>query len=177
MICPYCSQFLMDFLPLAIHQNVDLYEKIKHQHTKKISHSLVTWIFHIQKKLHPDDFQKAFENASKIARRDRKAWEYDLLIHTAITNFMKFRLDWLTDEIDYMKIILVECSFIKSSSSFYAMKYAQDYIAYIVGKSLMQLRLMHQDHLQPKGLDTNISTTILNAPLILVDLDNEDDIY
>lgn len=172
MTCSYCSQFLMDFLPMAIHQNLDLYQKIKHQHMKKIGSLLVPWIFHLQKKIQPNDFQNAFENASKIARRDRKLWDYDLLIHTAVFNFMKFRLDWLTDEMEYMKIILVESSFIKSSSSFYAMKYAQEYIAYIVGKSLMQLRLLHKDHLQPKGVDTNISTTILAAPIISVGLED-----
>lgn len=172
MSCSYCSQYLMDYLPMAIHQNLDLHGKLKHKHSKKIVPSLVSWIFHIQKKLLSDHFHQAYANASKIARRDRSQWDYDLLIHTAVTNFMKLRLDWLTDEMDYMKIILVENSFIQSSSSFYAMKYAQDYIAYILPKSLLLLKDLHKDHIHPKGIDTNISKTTFGAPLVLIDLDD-----
>lgn len=147
MDCKFCKKYLYDFLEAGIHKDLPLSKhiRLKYLPLRDVS----DWMYRMYKEILPYQFDEALLTASRIARRERPLLDYEFLIQTATFNFLKYKLSWLTTELEYLKIILIEKGFIKSSVKNGSMSFAQDYIAYTLPRVIITLRDLHNDHEKP----------------------------
>jgi hypothetical protein len=102
------------------------------------------------------EFERCQELASRISSRGRKQLDYDYLLQTATWNLLKHEVPWLEQEINYMKLLLVEGGVCKGKYVFLVMSVAQELLSYIVPRALQCLHSVHDDHVNPKGLMTDL---------------------
>ena len=161
MACKPCQHFLYDFLQVGLHTELPLTKKIRIESLQKILPEFTDWMHSICKRITPEDYTKATTISSKIARRDRSLHEYEYIQHTATYNFLKYQIEWLCSEVDYMKLLLVDSGVIRGKEPHSTLKHAQDYISYMLPRSIACIHKIHDSHLHPKGIYTDTNTQFL----------------
>jgi hypothetical protein len=158
MSCNLCTVFLEDFLRAGISKDLEIHKKIRPTSLVRTTPDLVHWIHRVYKRLCWKDFEKCNEMASRISRRGRKQSDYDYLLNTATWNLLKYEVPWLDQELNYMKLLLVEAGVCKGKHVFVVMSVAQELISYIAPRALQCLHTVHDDHINPKGLMTDVGS-------------------
>lgn len=161
MTCKPCQQFLYDFLQVGLHKELALTQKIRIESLQKILPEFTEWMHSICRRITPEDYVKATVISSRIARRNRSIHEYEYIRHTATYNFLKYQIEWLNPEADYMKLLLIDSGVIRGKECCAVLRNAQDYISYIVARSIHCIHTIHDSHLHPKGLYTDTNTVFL----------------
>lgn len=156
IMCTQCQLFLYDFLLVPPHKDLPFAKEIRVKNLLKILPEFVTWSTRIHAQIKPEEFDTAIRTASRIARRGRSLLDYECLIHTSTSNFLKHTLQWLPSELEYMKLLLIEVGVINGKKSYTVLHTAQDYLNYVVPRMILILRDLHDDHANPKGLYTDL---------------------
>lgn len=156
-MCHICKSFVQDFLVLGISRELSLHKELRMKSIQKVIPELSDWIYRFYQRLSKDQFEKALKNASLIARRGRALHDYEYLIHTATFNFLKYHYDWIPAEVSYIEILLMESGFVKTKNKLGFHSNAYNYISYVVPRVILCLNDLHQDHQNPKGLNTDLS--------------------
>ena len=156
-MCQICQAFLQDFLQVGIHKDLPLANQLRMKSMRKVLPDLSDWIYRFWIRLKQEDFERASGNASLISRRGRKLHDYEYLIQTATFNFLKYHHDWISSEVSYIETLLLESGFVRSANKFGFHSNAYNYISYIVPSVIVTLKDLHGDHVQPKGLQTDLS--------------------
>lgn len=94
---------------------------------------------------------------NRIAQRERSFLEYDFLIQNAIYNCLRANIPWIQNEVKYIIPFLLEAGLFKSRRFITAKHLAECYIGFILPKMIEILPSLHKDHVQPQGLNTNLS--------------------
>ncbi len=166
MNCQKCYGYINDYLYLGIPPDLAFREYVHLKHLRKVIPILAKGCLQITKRLSPVQYNKAILTANNIARRGRGYTEYFHLIQTAALNFLRIEHDWLKKEIEDLKCYLIEESFIRHKKSYYAMKAADEYICYMLPRLIGLVYTIHRDHITPKGLETDVSDTILSTNIL-----------
>lgn len=156
-MCHKCRIFLYDFLQLGLHKDLELTKQIRVKSLSKALPEFVDWMLRMNEQIEMKQWKTAQETSLRIARRGRKAHDYEFLIYTATFNFLKFSHSWIGPEVDYMKSILIDAGCLKGREHSKVLRYAQDYVAFLLARSLHCLKEIHDDHTNPKGLFTDVS--------------------
>lgn len=156
-MCEHCHTFLHDFLVVAPHKDLPLAKQIQVKNLQKVLPDFVDWSLRLSMRIQREDFDTALLTAARIARRGRPLQEYECILHTATSNFLRCKLPWLASEIDYMKLRLIEGGVIKGKVSHTVLRSSQDYLHYSLPRILLMLRDLHEDHTHPKGIYTDLS--------------------
>lgn len=156
-MCQQCRAFLRDFLEVGVPKSLALASQTRRQSLQKILPELTDWMYRFHSRLQKKEFDTALETASRIARRGRPVHEYEYLLHTATFNFLKFNVQWIRSEVLYLQTLLTESGFIRSNKQG-TMTNAYDYISYMTPRSILCLQELHEDHANPKGIFTNITS-------------------
>jgi len=157
-MCHKCQTFLYDFLQTGLSKDHKLASQIRIKSFQKTLPEFVEWCARMKKQIQLQKFQEAVETANRIARRGRSDMEYEFLIQTATFNFLKCSLPWITEELNYMKLLLVEAGCIRGKKYQQVLLTAQEYISYMLPRVIHCLLNLHEDHVNPKGLMTDITT-------------------
>ena len=157
-MCHKCQIFLYDFLQAGLSKDHKLANQIRVKSFQKTLPEFVDWCSRMKNRIEQSKFKEAMETAHRIARRGRSDMEYEFLIQTATFNFLKFSLPWITDELNYMKVLLVEAGCIRGKKYQQVLLTAQDYISYMLPRVILCLMTLHDDHVNPKGLMTDVTT-------------------
>lgn len=155
-MCPICQGFLQDFLQTGIEKELPLANQLRMKSIQNVLPELSDWIYRFSIKLKKEEFERASGNASLISRRGRKQLDYDYLIRTATFNFLKYHLEWVSSEVSYIETLLLESGFVRSTNKIGFHSNAYNYISYIVPLAVLTLQDLHDDHLNPKGLQTDL---------------------
>jgi hypothetical protein len=158
MSCSVCTVFLEDFLRAGISKDLEIHKKIRLNSLIRATPDLVHWIHRIYQRLSWNDFEKCQTLATRISRRGRKQSDYDYLLNTATWNLLKYEVPWLEQEINHMKLLLVEAGVCKGRHVFVVMSVAQELLSYIAPRALQCLHCVHDDHVNPKGLMTDVGS-------------------
>jgi hypothetical protein len=187
-MCQKCRIFLHDFLGTGINQTLELAKYTRVKSLRLVLPELVDWIYRVYLRLSKETFQKSRQTASRIAKRNRSPLEYEYVLFTATFNMMRFEVPWLREEILYLEYFLYESGFIQYKKRCFENQ-AQNYIAYVTTRALIYLYEIHDDHVNPKGIQTPLNTPIILVPdndqNTLVDkddyqsavLEEDDDLY
>ena len=179
-MCIKCQSFLYDFLQNGLPQDHKLAHQIRRKSFQKTLPEFANWCARMHKQIPEEKFREAVETAHRIAKRGRSNPEYDFLIQTATFNFLKCFHPWMAEELNYMKVLLIESGCIKTRNYVTASQCAHDYISYMLPRVMMCLHNVHDDHVHPKGLLTDIVTLLQLKPKKKEDLDtcyDKDDDY
>lgn len=176
-MCNLCQTFLYDFLLVSPHKDLPISKQIRIKSLRKILPEFVHWCQRMNARIQKDEFEKAIETASRIARRGRKLIDYEFLIHTATFNFLKFSLPWLTDEINYMKLLFIEAGVIVGKEYPKVLHHSQEYLSYLVPRTILVLRDLHEDHANPKGLYTDLNKLFISPQQEEKEIELLDDLY
>lgn len=155
-MCQICQGFLHDFLQTGIEKELPLANQLRMKSIQNVLPELSDWMYRFCRKLKQEDFERASGNASLISRRGRKQLEYEYLIRTATFNFLKFHLEWVSSEVSYIETLLLESGFVRSTNKLGFHSNAYNYISYIVPLAIVALNDLHEDHVNPKGLQTDV---------------------
>jgi hypothetical protein len=161
MPCKKCFCFLEDFLLVTIPNELSISNDIRIKSLRRILPEYVDWMQRLWFSLPKEEFDKAYTNACQIARRGRKQVEYEYIVFTATSNFLSFQFPWFSKELDFMKILLVEAGFVKKKRQNTYLTTAREYLTYMVPRCIFMLKDIHGDHMNPKGLLTDITSTLL----------------
>lgn len=164
IMCQTCQTFLYDFLRADLSKNHKLTHTIRGKSLQKTLPEFVDWCARMNNRIKEDKFKEAVETANRIARRGRSNAEYEFLIYTATFNFLKVSLPWISEELNYMKLLLVEAGCIKGKDHTKVLLGAQEYISYMLPRVILCLLSLHDDHVKPKGLMTDISSPLQFKP-------------
>lgn len=156
-MCPICQLFLQDYLLFGISKELPLSKELRMKSIRNVLPELCDWIYRFSQRVSKQEFDNALKNASCIARRGRKLQDYEYLIHTATFNFLKFHVDWIASEVSYLETLLIESGFVRTKNKVGYHSNAYNYISYIVPRIILCLEDLHDDHLHPKGLNTDLS--------------------
>lgn len=156
-MCNKCQSYLYDYLPNSLEKELDLAKQIRLEALFKILPDFVAWIVYVDKRLQKKTLEEAHRTALQIARRGRKLYDYEFLIHTATFNFLKFAHPWILDEVEYMKLLIVESGFVRGKDYKRVSQLAHEYLSCILPRALLCLHDLHDDHVNPKGLNTDIA--------------------
>lgn len=160
-MCHQCLTFLHDFLEISLDKDLPITKQIHMKSLKHVQSELVHWFYNFYKRLPKEDFDKALETASRIARRGRPAREYEHLIQTATFNFLKFSVDWIKQELNYIQPLLLESGFIRSYQKHGDMNAVYNYVSYMTPRVYLVLHNLHEDHIHPKGIYTDLNKLFL----------------
>lgn len=164
MSCHICHAFLHDFLLTGVPDGIPIQKDLRKSVLPRVSWTLADWIRRIIVKLEPHHFQKAENSASMIAKRGRKEIEYEYLTSTATFNFLKYEVAWLQEEEEYITLLLMESGLLKGKNAFRLVSITKDYIRYITIRAISILKQLHEDHVNPKGLMTNLDHILSKKP-------------
>ncbi len=153
-MCNYCKQFLSDFLLAGIRKELSFSKYLRIQSLHRILDEITDWMYRMYLRIPKDQLDMAVSTSYRIARRDRPLYEYELILYTATFNFLKFRLDWMEEETEYIKTILLEAGFLKKGCD---CTNVVTYIRYTVSRVIITLHELHEDHEDPKGLMTDLN--------------------
>lgn len=156
MSCHICHCFLHDFLLTGIPEGIPLKKDLRKLVLPKIAWLFAEWIHRTLNRIEASQIQKAVNSASMIARRGRKEIEYEYLLSTATFNFLKYEVAWLQEEEEYITHLLMESGLLKGKNMFRLMTITKDYIRYTTIRAMYLLKQLHEDHVNPKGLMTNL---------------------
>jgi hypothetical protein len=156
-MCQICQSFLQDFLLVGIPKEIALAKQLRMKSIRNVLPELSDWIYRFYQKLKKEEFERASGNASLIARRGRALHDYEYLLQTATFNFLKYNLDWVSSEVSYIEILLMESGFVRTSNRIGYHTNAYNYISYIVPLVIVTLQEVHDNHVHPKGLQTDLS--------------------
>ena len=156
-MCNACQIFVFDHLTLNLHKDLPLTKQISMKSLQHIQFELADWIYRFFKRIPKEEFKKALKTASNIARRGRPLHEYEYLLHTATFNFLKFSNDWISQEIQYIQPLLLESGFIRSKQKNGDLNATYNYISYIIPRIYLCIEDIHKDHLEPKGIHTDLT--------------------
>jgi len=173
MSCCSCQIFLQDFLQAGVSRDLDLYKQMRIHCLSRVLSELVPWFYKVYLRIDKKAFEKARQTALKISSRGRKLYEYDYLIHTATINLLKHEIPWIENEIQYMKVVLAESGLFKGKQYFVLLSRAQDFLTYILSCGILCLNDIHEDHKNPKGLMTNITTVTQRHQELLHQMEDE----
>jgi hypothetical protein len=118
----------------------------------RVAPQIADWLYRFYQRLSKQAFDKALMTASRIARRGRPAHEYEFLIHTATFNLLKHDLPWIHSEVSILELLLLESGFIRPRAAA-----AYEYISYMAPRVYLCLHELHNDHVNPKGLNTQLN--------------------
>ncbi len=163
-MCHKRQSFLYDFLQTDLAKDHKLATQIRVKSLQKTLPEFVDWCARMKNQIEHKKFQEAVETANRIARRGRSPIEYEFLIHTATFNFLKHSLPWITDELNYMKLLLVEAGCIRGKKYQQVLLTAQEYISFMLPRVILCLLSLHDDHVNPKGLMTDVTTPTTFKP-------------
>lgn len=155
-MCNKCQSYLYDYLPNSLEKELDLAKHIRMQAIYTILPEFVSWILKLHQTLHEAKVKDAHRTALQIARRGRKLHDYEFLIHTATFNFLKFAQPWILNEVDYMKTLVIEGGVVKGKDYTKVCSLAYDYLSCMLPRALLCLYDLHDDHVNPKGLNTDL---------------------
>ncbi len=173
-MCHKCQTFLYDFLQTDLAKDHKLATQIRVKSLQKTLPEFVEWCARMKNQIEHKKFQEAVETANRIARRGRSNEEYEFLIYTATFNFLKVSLPWIAEELNYMKVLLVEAGCIRGKKYQQVLMTAQEYISYMLPRVILCLTNIHHDHVKPKGLMTDITKLFQLSPM---KQDDEDTLY
>jgi hypothetical protein len=155
-MCRKCQNFLYDYLQVGPRKELELAKQIRVKSLQRILPEFSEWCLRMNTRIGISNFDRALMTASRIAQRGRKAYEYEYLIHTATFNFLKHEHPWIMNEVDYMKLLLIEAGVVKGRERNKALTHAQDYLSFVLPRTILCLRDLHEDHVNPKGLYTDL---------------------
>jgi hypothetical protein len=173
-MCHTCQIFLYDFLQAGLSKDHKLKNQIRTKSFQKTLPEFVDWCSRMNNRIGQQKFHEALEIANRIARRGRSDIEYEFLIQTATFNFLKCSLPWITDELNYMKLLLVEAGCIRGKKYQQVLLTAQEYISFMLPRVILCLINIHDDHVNPKGLMTDVTTLGKFKPM---QQDDKDTLY
>lgn len=196
MSCHICHAFLHDFLLTGIPDGIPIQKDLRKGTLPRISWTFTHWIYRVFHNLESQHLEKAQTSASLIARRGRKEIEYEYLLSTATFNFLKYEVPWLQEEEEYMTLLLMESGLLKGKNTFRLLSVVKDYLRYTTIRAIYLLKQVHDDHVNPKGLMTNLDHLVVKRQkekekektlcdrddyqkevLVEVSLDEFDDLY
>lgn len=160
MSCKACSIFLYDFLLTGTPKELHISKKIREKNLKTCSVELSKWILHIHEKLPQPSYEKALRVAKQITERLHKDNLNDPMFFRTTYNMLHYNVSWLGSETEFIKVILIESNLFEGRDIKMLHHIAREYLEYILPKSLFFLHVIHNDHLHPKGLRTNIDSLI-----------------
>lgn len=160
MACTICPIFLQDFLQTGIPEKIALSKLIRKKSLSTIAQPFAEWIHRLFHKIAAADITKASKTAHQISKRGRSDIEYEFVLCCATFNLLKFEVPWLQEEETYIAIPLIESGLLKGRNAYRLMSSAKEYIGYITIRAFYFLREIHDDHVNPKGLMTNLNTTV-----------------
>ena len=158
-MCQTCQLFLHDFLEAGIPKDLALSKQTRIQSLRKILPELTEWIYRFYTRLPKEELDKALLTAARIARRGRPILEYEYLIHTATFNFLKYNVNWVKEEAEYMQLRLIESGYISTREKRGDLHQAYAYVSYMTPRAIICLQDLHEDHIHPKGLMTDLNFT------------------
>ena len=170
MSCKKCFCFLQDFLLVGVPKELPAAKYIRIKALQKILPEYTDWMYRLCFELPKEEFEKAYKTASQIAKRGRKQIEYECIVFPATSNFLSFSLPWFSKELEFMKVLLVEAGFIRAKYQSSYLSAAREYLTYIIPRCIFMLKRIHDDHMHPKGLITDISTTLQEKEVEMDDL-------
>lgn len=156
-MCQHCRIFLHDFLLVPPHKDLAITKQIRVKNLQKILPEFVDWSLRLNTRIEQKDLDAALLTSSRIASRGRKIYEYEYILHTATSNFLRCSLHWLSSEVDYMKLLLVDRGVLKGRAALTVLRHSQDYLHYTIPRMLLVLRDLHEDHTSPKGIYTDLN--------------------
>ena len=160
MACKSCRLFVQDFLPFALSRDHPLYPKIRSKNLEKIASELSEILSHISHKLPKKDYEKAWETSNRIARRGRPLFEYEAVLNLSTLNLLKFSHPWMSAELSSVPYLLMEMAVVKSRDRKGVQRETWDYLNYLIPVVLRCIYEIHDDHLHPKGIYTNVGSMI-----------------
>lgn len=160
MSCKICPFFLQDFLLTGVPEELALSKLLRKKAIGRISVKFAEWIHTIFHKISTEDFLKASTIASRISKRGRKELQYEYILSTATFNLLHYEVPWLKQEETYIVMYLLESSLFKGRNYYSLLNTAKEYIGYTTIRAFYYLREIHDDHVNPKGLMTNLNTTV-----------------
>jgi hypothetical protein len=166
MACQKCYGYVHDYLYLGVPNEVAFRKYIQDKHLRRVLPTLTDSCLRIVKQLSASQYNQAVSKANNIARRGRSSLDYYCLLQMAALNFLRIEHDWFRKEIDSLKCFLVEQSFIRQKNSFYALKHADEYLCYMFPRLIGLVYTIHRDHVDPKGLGTEVQDTILSPNIL-----------
>jgi hypothetical protein len=155
-MCQQCQIFLYDFLLVPPHKDLSITKQIRVKNLQKILPDFVDWSLRLNRRVQQEDLDAALLTSSQIARRGRSLHEYECILNTSTSNFLRLRAPWISSEIDYMKLLLIGAGVIRGHLSYAVLRYSQEYLHYMIPRILLILRDLHDDHANPKGLYTDL---------------------
>lgn len=163
MNCQKCYGYIQDYIHLGVPHTLTFRQYLNLKHSQKVFDFLAKSCLEIKNRLTVEEYNKAVLTASRIARRGRNLLDYSFLIQTAILNFLRFEIPWFRKEIDVIKCYLIEEGFIRHKVSYYALKAADEYLCFMFPQLLGIIFIIHNDHMNPKGLHTDVHNSILSS--------------
>lgn len=160
MECQRCQSFLQDFLGGGLPHDLEIVKKMKRKPFHSLIPEISDWIERLYSRVSTNEFNNAKKTANKIARRGRKRLEYTYLVNTATFHLLQFELPWIETDLNYLKVLLVEAGVFHGKHAKTLLTQAQEFLAYLAITCFHCLLEIHDDHLHPKGLFTNIGSVI-----------------
>lgn len=158
MACDVCAVFLEDFLGAGFPKDAPIHTKIRMTSLLQLTPELASWIHRVYERLSWTVLERCRTNASRIARRGRSTVDYDYLLNTATWNLLKYEVPWLENESAYIQLRLVEAGVCRGNHVVRVMSVARELLSYITPRALQCLHSVHDDHVHPKGLYTQLGS-------------------
>jgi hypothetical protein len=156
MECQRCQYFLEDYLYGGLPRQLETEKKIKKREFQKVIPEVSHWILRMCNRVPKKDFEKAIHLAKNIARRGRKQFEYKYLQHTATFNLLRFEVPWIEIELKYLKVLFAEAGIFHKKNLPCYFTEIQEFIGFLTISCYLYLSEVHDDHINPKGLQTNV---------------------
>jgi hypothetical protein len=158
MHCLRCQHFLEDYLCEGLPGELDILTKMRKKKYTCLIPEICHWILEFSSRVHTKQFEKAKTIANNIARRGRKQVDYEYLLSTATFNLLKYELPWIETEINYPKVRLAEEGVFHGKHANSLLFQSQEFLAYLAVSCFLLLQEVHDDHVNPKGLQTNVGS-------------------
>jgi hypothetical protein len=160
MTCKSCHLFVQDFLPFALSRDHPLYPKIRSKNLGKIASELSEILIRISHTLPKKEYEKAWQTSNRIARRGRPAFEYEAVLNLSTLNLLKFSHPWISAELSSVPYLLMEMAVVRSKDRKGVQRETWDYLNYLIPVVLRCIYEIHDDHMNPKGIYTNVGSMI-----------------
>jgi hypothetical protein len=158
MMCRSCKIFLHDFLPFALPNDCPFLHTIHKKSFERISSELSDIFVRLSQKLFKKDFEKAWEISNRIARRGRPAQEYQALLMSSTLNLLRISNPWLSSELSHIPCLLMEAGVVRCKDRKQFNQAIWDFINYLIPLVLRCVYEVHDDHVNPKGIYTQVGS-------------------
>jgi hypothetical protein len=163
MQCQRCGHFLEDYLGGGLPHDLDILKKMRKQKYTSLIPEICHWIQRFSSRVQTNEFKQANTLANNIARRGRKQIEYEYLLSTATFNLLKCQIPWIETELNYMKVRFAEAGVFRGKHATSLLLHSQEFLAYLAVSCFVFLQEVHDDHVHPKGLNTNVGSLTLRS--------------